>query len=281
MQIFLARDGVEIGECPRPHLTKLARTGELLPSDHYWHEGMGDWSTLSELLAPEEWEPLPPRAPKPPAVVALATPVAPISSGEVTPWYRHRLAGPATIAMVLLGAALIAIIAINAGSSGGAARRNSLNPNARTVPTLSATEIRDQAAADLRQKIERLPARAEPPLNTFYYDVRVNMQKSLDRATPWSATIQGGENLIDPATQQTIRRTQFTLVTDYHNNVWVFRRYRATVTDLASSAITEIADDEQAPAPPSLVGMLGLKRESDGGAAPGLKISRFVDPASD
>ncbi len=87
------------------------------------------------------------------------------------------------------------------------------------------------------------------------------MQKSLASKTPWMAVIRGDENVIDPATEKTIRRTQFTLTADYHAGAWTYRRYQAFVSDLATFATTEIEDDEDAPTPPSIVGMLGLKRE--------------------
>ena len=73
MQIYIARDGVEIGEYSRERVDELARAGELLPNDYYWQEGMPDWLLLKDLLASELWAPIPAPAPR--------------------PLYKHRLAG--------------------------------------------------------------------------------------------------------------------------------------------------------------------------------------------
>ena len=236
MQIYLARDGAEIGEYPREQIDNLARAGTLQPNDYYWHEGMPDWLLLSELLGPDGWKPLP-----------------------SVPFYQHRLVVPVATGAAFLVAGAIAISLLDSGSS--ESRPKATLPNAASsAPTpASATEVRDQAAADLERRIHRLPARATPPLNLFYYDVAVDMRKSLANSTPWTATVRGGENIIDPATQQTTRRTQFTLTADYLDGEWTYRHYHATITDLSNSSTTEIVDDEDTPTPPSLVGMLGLK----------------------
>ncbi len=55
VNIRIARDGVEIGECDRADLEQLAREGQVLRTDHYWHEGMEDWQLLSDLLDPGAW----------------------------------------------------------------------------------------------------------------------------------------------------------------------------------------------------------------------------------
>jgi hypothetical protein len=234
VQIFIARDGVEIGEWPREQINELARTGEFQPSDHYWHEGMVDWLTLGELLGPDDWKPLP-----------------------LVPFYRRRLAIPVAIGGGLLLAAIIAISLINFGSRESV--KTSLGSSSAVPPAGSALELRDKAAAELRQRIEQLPARAAPPVNAFYYDVTVNMRKSFATGTPWTAIMRGYENTIDPASQKTTKRTQFTLTADYHNGEWVYRHYRATSTDLSNSSIIEVEEDENAPTPPSLAAMLGLK----------------------
>lgn len=239
MQIYIARDGVEIGEYSPARVEELARAGELLPNDHYWQEGMPDWLLLKNLLAPEIWEPLP--------------------SSAALPFYRHRFARP--IGLVAGALLVILLLALLARHRSHSSNGQNIAPSDRPLnPPATETEVRDHAAADLRLRIDRLPARAEPPLNTYYYDVRVDMQKSLANRTPWMAIVRGSENVVDPATEQTIRRTQFTLTVDYHAGVWTYRRYAAVVSDLATLATTQIEDDEDAPTPPSIVGVLGLQR---------------------
>jgi hypothetical protein len=56
MDVMIARGQADIGTFPREQLPKLARTGEIKPTDIYWHDGMGDWKPLSELLEPSAWE---------------------------------------------------------------------------------------------------------------------------------------------------------------------------------------------------------------------------------
>src|SRR3954464_3359055 len=66
VDVYIARDGVELGAFPRKDLNDLARAGELQPTDHYWYEGMPDWLLLGDFLGRGAWEPLP--EPKPPQV---------------------------------------------------------------------------------------------------------------------------------------------------------------------------------------------------------------------
>ncbi|HMJ05196.1 MAG TPA: DUF4339 domain-containing protein [Chthoniobacterales bacterium] len=236
MNVFIARDGTVIGEYPRAELSERARAGELEMEDHYWHEGMDDWLLLPELLGPDAWKaPLPPPPPANPMLI---------------------LGG---IGAALLAIGLIAFLFIKPDRSVERSAPMSAGAVSSPLGATAAHELRDKAAADLRQKIERLPARATPPLNTFYYDVRVNMNKTLSLEIPWSATIRGGENLVDPKTDETVRRTAFTLEADYKNGVWVYKRYRATASNMTEATTTDIEDDENSPTPPSIVGMLGLK----------------------
>lgn len=234
MDVHIARDGVIIGEYDEEDLVPLAARGELQLTDHYWREGMEDWQPLPELIGSAAWEAPPPRA------------------------SRAVLAGGTILALATIGVAAFYLIAPDR------ARPNSGLTKPRAVPSVEETsaaerELRDKAAADLRQRIERLPALATPPLNTFYYDVAVRMNRTYLARTPWTAEIRGGENLVDPATGQTLRRTEFILTADYTEGEWTYRSYRASATEMESFAITEIEHDEKTPAPPSLVGMLGLK----------------------
>ena len=50
VNVFIARDGVEIGEYSRESIANLVRSGDIQPTDHYWHEGMESWALISEML---------------------------------------------------------------------------------------------------------------------------------------------------------------------------------------------------------------------------------------
>jgi hypothetical protein len=56
VNFFIAREGEEIGDWPRAELNRLARAGELRPTDYYWTEGMENWRQLSDLLPEELWD---------------------------------------------------------------------------------------------------------------------------------------------------------------------------------------------------------------------------------
>ncbi|MBA2430754.1 MAG: DUF4339 domain-containing protein [Chthoniobacterales bacterium] len=75
MNVYIARDGVELGEFPGSELAKRARAGELWPTDYYWIEGMDSWLLLGDRLPPETWqqqEKTPPVAAPAPAPVEAA-----------------------------------------------------------------------------------------------------------------------------------------------------------------------------------------------------------------
>ena len=233
MNVFIARDGTVIGEYPRTELEAMARRGQLEIEDHYWQEGMEDWLPLPDLLGAQAWEPAPP-------------PPAPLNPAVL--W--------GGIAGALLCAALIVFWFIRphrSGEGGQLETEFSLPQDSTTT-----RQIRDSAAADLRKKIERLPARATPPLNTFYYDVRVNMSKTLTTRMPWSASMRGFENVIDPKTEQTISRTEFALLADFQDGEWVYKSYRASTLKMADGSTTVVAEDQDSPTPPIMVGMMGL-----------------------
>jgi hypothetical protein len=127
------------------------------------------------------------------------------------------------------------------------------------TPAPNPDAIRDKATAELKEKIARLPSKASPPQQNFFYDINVNMQKSLSEHVPWWAVIRGGENVINPETQQTILRTDFILTVEYRDGEWTFKHYRASASDMVKEETKEIEEDEKTPMPPSIVGMLGLK----------------------
>lgn len=47
MTIHVARDGQEIGEYTSQVFNSLMDSGRLLPTDHFWVEGMDDWKPLA------------------------------------------------------------------------------------------------------------------------------------------------------------------------------------------------------------------------------------------
>lgn len=236
MNVHIARDGEIIGEHEESELEALARSGELQTTDHYWHEGMEEWSLLPQLIGWQPWEPPPPTT------------------------NRLLVAGAIAAATVVAVAVSYFLVTPEAKLPEAIPQRSASAPASDDIPARE-RELRDKAVADLRQRIERLPAHAAPPLNAFYYDVSVQMKKSYASGTPWTAVIHGGENVVDPATEKTVRRTEFTLTTDYRNAEWIYRSYRASAAEMDHFAVTQIEHDGTMAAPPSLIGMLGLKTE--------------------
>lgn len=266
VNVFIARDGAEIGEFPREKLGRLAREGQVQPNDYYWHEGMESWLRLSDLLGSETWKPrearqAPPRGAAevaaPPEPLTLATLLAETRSFIIRlPQMRRQLAWIGGIFAAFL---LLAALVIHSLNSGHSTREPAASAAASNSTALDPDSVRDQAAADLRQRIDRLPGTPVPPSYSFYYGVRVTMERSFASGVPWTAIIRGGENAINPETQQTTLHTDFILVADYRDGEWTFQRYRASASDMLRSITTEIEDDEKTPAPPSIVGILGLK----------------------
>jgi hypothetical protein len=134
-------------------------------------------------------------------------------------------------------------------------------------PPLTGIALRDKAQADLQQKLDRLPTTPTPPLNTFYYDLSVDMRKMISPRIPWTAIIRGGENTVNPDTNETLSRTEFTLQAEYRDGVWTYISYRGVVAIAVDSSSAEIEHHLGLDTPPTLVGMLGLKT-IDAPAAP-------------
>ena len=49
---YVCRDGEDIGEWDKAEFDRLIRIGEILPSDHYFAEGMADWEPVSSYWFP-------------------------------------------------------------------------------------------------------------------------------------------------------------------------------------------------------------------------------------
>jgi hypothetical protein len=47
MTVHVSRGGREIGQYPQQVFNNMIDTGRLLPSDHFWVEGMTEWKSLS------------------------------------------------------------------------------------------------------------------------------------------------------------------------------------------------------------------------------------------
>jgi len=48
MIITFARNGQEIGQYHEDEVPALVASGEILPSDDYWHEGLSEWRKVGE-----------------------------------------------------------------------------------------------------------------------------------------------------------------------------------------------------------------------------------------
>jgi hypothetical protein len=271
LTVYIARDGVEIGECRPGDVEQLMREGELLPSDHYWHEGMENWLTLEEFSPP---------SPRPAVQIEATQRIATMAADEPatdgatvtavpeawdwktlksSPEFRKhlRLAGIIVGGFVL--ALVIAVLVIRLGHDATPVRRPAGSATAPMLDREQELKLRDKAAAELRGKLEALPARAAPPLNTFYYDVAVDMRRSGSRQAPWEALVRGSENTVDPQTEQTTKRTEFLLRTEYRDGHWTFKHYKASIRNLLEPEEIEEQHDDTTHTPPVLVTMLGLR----------------------
>ena len=85
------------------------------------------------------------------------------------------------------------------------------------------------------------------------------MNRGLSPRTPWTAVIHGGENTINPETQESIGRTDFTVNAEYTDGAWTYTSYSSSATDAANSLSGTATHNAQLPTPPSVVGMLGLR----------------------
>jgi endonuclease/exonuclease/phosphatase family metal-dependent hydrolase len=82
MIVSFARDGNEIGQHPEESVPQLLATGELLPTDHYWHEGMKEWAVVSDRWPAKKK----PTAPSRSVAVVLKAP-APVREKGSSVWW--------------------------------------------------------------------------------------------------------------------------------------------------------------------------------------------------
>jgi hypothetical protein len=51
IKIKFSRNGVEIGEYKFWEVEVMVKTFKILPTDHYWHEGISQWEPVTKLIA--------------------------------------------------------------------------------------------------------------------------------------------------------------------------------------------------------------------------------------
>ena len=253
MNVRIARDGVEIGECDWEDLEQLVNEGQVLLADHYWYEGMPDWRRLEDLVGFEESENEP--APHLPDYVAW-------DSGESVagqPAIRHRSIAAVVIGCALAAVAIFAFYLILI-----------FHVNRPEVPVSTAAQSQDfggtdtilraKATTDLMSKLDKLPAVASPPLYTFYSNLSVAIPSP---PAPLTARIRGLESAIDPATRRITLQTDFVIKASFQEGRWFFKHYEATVNDLVLQNVMEIKKGNRSTVTPAIVSLLGLKVKSD------------------
>jgi hypothetical protein len=265
VNVRIARDGAEIGECDWEDLEELVNEGQVLPTDHFWYEGMPDWRVLEHLITLEESESKP-TVPLPPsdweAREFTKPPPHPVE------WETSEPVGPApvvrrpSIAAVAIGCALLVAV-ITAFYLVVLFRSNpseTPRPAADRVSERTDAALRSKATSDLIAKLNSLPTVASPPLNAFYNEVTIAIS---DAPTPLTVRIRGRESIVDPTTRQVISHANFLLRADFRQQRWFFRDYHASVNDLVHGVTTEMGRDDQDRIPPAIVSLLGLEIKSN------------------
>lgn len=242
MDVWIARDGVEIGAYAQADLPNLARMGHLQPTDHYWYDGLEDWGLLGELLGEDAW--------RPPAEIAP----------PISPRHYLRLIAAACAVIALFG------IVVRLSQPPATAPPIALPPQAVTggppIRDLSRTDpkFRERAIAALDELVGKLPRAATLPTNLFYYSMNVAVPEAPGALT---ATISGAEDMVDPITQKTAWHTPFVLTLDYRDGQWMYRDYRASTTDMRDGTVAEIDGSRTAAIQPTIVSILGIKTVPD------------------
>ena len=270
MNVFIARGTADIGRFPREQLPELARKGVIRRTDTYWHKGMDGWEPISDLLGPSVWEPgneIPVLDPIPERAEQSREPSpggsAPGSAQESSDTPPRRGAAWGKVAAISL-AVLIGLVALgyllikpDTELMEPVTAKRSLGGS--PTPAADALAVREKALADLRQRLERLPEQPAPPLNTYYYDFKIEMNETFQARTPWTVVIRGHENVLKPDSEETLSKTEFVLTADYTDGEWVYKTYRGTTLNMDDKTSSVIQHDAMRLAPPVLVGILGLK----------------------
>ena len=81
MTYHVARDGEILGEFSQEAFRSLCTSGQILPTDHYWSEGMTEWKTVDEYrsVAKTQRIMIAPELPPPAAIVIAKTATPPPS----------------------------------------------------------------------------------------------------------------------------------------------------------------------------------------------------------
>ena len=268
MKVFIARGTEDVGSFPEEQLPQLARSGKIKRTDTYWHDGMDTWEPVSELLGRSVWEPGGGGEVARPDVKVAARPSDDLwdaarppeksrSTPRSTPLDWRIIGGAAAglvIAVIVLGLFVIKPDAEPIEPVG------TLRPaGSAPAPRGNTSVVRDKLADELQQRVDRLPKTPAPPLNTYYFDVSIDVTATGAMRAPYAATINGRENVVDPETGTTISQTEFAVTTDFAAGEWVYKTYRATTLDSEGRITSMILHDSNRLAPPVLIAMLGLK----------------------
>jgi endonuclease/exonuclease/phosphatase family metal-dependent hydrolase len=150
MIVCIARDGQEIGQHPEEAVPQLIANGEVLPTDHYWCEGMTEWGLIGERWPAEPALPVRKAGP----VLRAPAPQAATPSGST----NRRLP-------IILG--VVALLVLGAAAYFYFAKPAAVPPVETEEPASAAAEAKEPTPATTETK-EPAPATAEviPPADS-------------------------------------------------------------------------------------------------------------------
>jgi hypothetical protein len=277
VDVWIARGGEIISECPRDDIEGYARDGYFNPDDDYWHEGLTEWGRLDELLSPATWDAPAPEnrvvapkiletaaAPLPPHLAPWATsweeqeawrpptrfrPPAPAVVAKIDRWFpRGTLRIGAIATGVLLALSLILWLSF---------RPTKEAPRPAPPYDLAADVAgRNEATNDLIARMNRLPTRLVPPANTYYDRLGIQIP---DAPSELVVAISGAENVVDPDTLKTVSRTEFQLAAAYLHRRWYLRHYVEDLHNFINNTTTHTEKGPDHPVPPAIASVLGIE----------------------
>jgi hypothetical protein len=133
MNVSISRDGVELGEWSEEQVRASYKEGHLLPTDHYWKEGMTEWAELSKMIKPPPPPPkiLPPTDREEPTSKAIESQIVepkaeqkPVSKVVTPPPFKEKVptkVGPKPFKQQVIEATLflVTVVAWIAGAASG------------------------------------------------------------------------------------------------------------------------------------------------------------------